>query len=111
MSILSDFSESNFLSASSIIGTKQFRIGSGSPIDVVKAEARYDRESEMNGFQRIESQTITFLTKEFKKFYPSDIKSQLGKHCTLDSEEWKIGDIEEGESFTTLMLISRTEVS
>jgi hypothetical protein len=111
MSILSDFSEGGFDLAKSIIGTNGFAIGSGQALNVVKSEARIDRESEMGGFERSESVPVVVNTSTFTQYYTANIRTYQGRYCSLDGVDWKIGDIEQGDVFTTFTLISREEVS
>ena len=111
MSLLNDFAKAQFQTAKDIIGEVAFIIGTGEAVDAVKAEARHDRESELNGFQRSQSLTIVVDGETFAKEYTDSITSYLGKFCTVGGDEWKIGDIEEGETFLTFNLISRSEVS
>lgn len=111
MSLLSDFSEGAFNVAKDIIGTKNFSINSGPMIEAVKGEARYDRASELNGFQAGETLTIVVNASKFVCQYSLAARSYLGQFCTFDGEKWRVGDIEKGEVFVTITLISRSEVS
>ena len=109
MSIFSDFASSAMNQARDIIGTSLFSIGSGYAIEAVQAEQRLSRDSDLGGFDERDSLDIVCKTDEFVSHYADSVKSYLGKNCTYNYESWRIGDIEKGESFVTISLISRKQ--
>jgi hypothetical protein len=111
MSQLSDFNAGAYSAAKGIIGPVSVVIGSGDPVDVIPGEARYSRASEMNGFQKSNSLRVVADTAEFIAVYPLEVKEYNGKLCTVDSEQWRIGDMERGESYVIIQLIGEDEVS
>jgi|SaaInlStandDraft_1057018.scaffolds.fasta_scaffold152784_2 hypothetical protein len=111
MSQLTDFNEAGYSVAKSIIGTTSFTIGAGDSVQVIDAEQRHDRESEMNGFQASARLTLVCSRVDFVASYQSSLKSYVGKICVHDGQGWRVGDIEGGAAYITINLISRTEVS
>jgi hypothetical protein len=111
MSQLTDFNAAAYSEAKGIIGTRSLVIGTGDPVDVVNGEARYNRASELNGFQKSNSLRVVCDVAEFTASYTSPVLSYNGKLCTVDSEQWRISDTEEGDSYIIISLIGEDEVS
>jgi hypothetical protein len=111
MSQLSDFNAGAFSTAKVIIGPVPIVIDSGDPVDVIPGEARYNRASEMNGFQKSNSLRVVADAAEFIAAYPLAVENYNGKLCMVDSEQWRISDMERGESYVTIQLIGKDEVS
>ena len=110
MSELTDFVTGVYTECKTIIGATSFVIGSGGSVDVIQAEEIHDRASEMNGFEQSSSLRLVCSLADFTAEYASTPKSYLGKICTHDGDEWRIGGIEPGVSFVTITLVSRNEV-
>eukprot|EP00112_Aurelia_sp_Birch-Aquarium-sp1_P002667 Seg12982.3 transcript_id=Seg12982.3/GoldUCD/mRNA.D3Y31 product="hypothetical protein" protein_id=Seg12982.3/GoldUCD/D3Y31 len=108
MSLLSDFVKSGFKDASKTIGTKQFKIGEGGVINVVPSEANRERVYDGEGFDEDHRMNLVTATEGFRKEYPLEVKQYLGKCALLDGVKWRIRMISEGESFTSIELISTT---
>ena len=109
MSILTNFSNTQFLAARSVIGGETIAIGSGDAVSGVVGELELDRDYEMGGFEVSEAISVVVRASDFLAAYPADPKTYQGKVATVRGNAYRIDRISKGQHAVTLSLTSTTE--
>jgi hypothetical protein len=110
MSALTTFAAAAFKAAATTIGTKVFSIDGGEEINVVAAEQNHDREFDEGYSDGTTIQVVCSVT-DFEAAYTSPAKDYQGLACELDSDNWRVGNIQIGDAFATISLVAATRAS
>lgn len=109
MSILTNFANSQFLAARSVIGAETIAIGDGAAVSGVVGELEIDRDYETGGFEVSEGISIAVRVSDFSTAYASDPKTYQGKVATVRGNAYRIDRISKGQHAVTINLISTNQ--
>lgn len=104
MSLLSDFSNAAFTTASAIIGTQTFSIGGGTAVAAVKGEVRHSKGFEDGGFAPGRSLTLVCNKSVFDAAYTAAANTYVGNTVVFENTTYRLSGIDVGQSHVTVGL-------
>lgn len=104
MSLLTNFANTAFSAASSVIGVNTLSIAGGSGISCVQQEIRHARAFEDGGFAPESAFDLVCRKSVFAAAYTSAANSYIGNTATFGGVTYRVGEILDGRSTVTIRL-------
>ena len=104
MSLLTNYANTAFASASSVIGTNQLSIAGGSSISAVKNSVRHNRDFDDGGFAPGSAIDLVVAKSVFAAAYASAANAYVGNTATFENATYRVTDIDVGAHAVTVRL-------
>ena len=111
MSLLSNFANTAYATASAVIGTESLAIDGGSSISAVQNQVRHARDFEDGGFAPDSALELVCARSAFSAAYASAGSAYVGKLATFDGATYRITDVEVGKHAVTLRVAHKEDAT
>ena len=109
MSLLSDFANSAYTTASAVIGTKTIAIAGGTAVACVVNETRHSRDFEEGGMALDWSMEAVIKTSVFKAAYTSAASAYVGLLAVVGGVTYRVASVSAGVSTTSIGLANEED--